>query len=154
MSADCAQNDPEWAMSLRPVGPGDYHFLLNAWMQSYRVSAKGLNSAVYFQGQQNLIAELAKRRTLVIACDQKMPDYIYGFACGAALSNGSTLIDYIYVKKLYRKRGVAKALAKALGCAEGRPTVVTHLTPSVRGLVRARRFEHNPYYNHLGYSDV
>lgn len=144
----------DYQVVYRGMQPGDFHFILNAWMQSYRIAQRDVKKDNYYTGQQNLIAEVAKRRTVIIAADAEMPEFIFGFICGQLFEDHRTLIDYLYVKKFYRERGVARGLLEALGFQAPAGAIVTHRTPCVEDAIRAHNLDYNPYYNCLGYSDV
>jgi GNAT superfamily N-acetyltransferase len=153
-AAEEERAETPFPLSFRGIQAEDFPFVLNAWMMSYRDSRRDHTNGDYFPGQQNLIAELAARRNLVIGCDADTPEWIAGFVCGIPLEDGRLLVDYIYVKQAYRERGIARGLLAALGWRDGMEIVATHWN---RGLDRAaRRYNatHNAYFNLIGYSDV
>lgn len=139
---------------VRPIAPTDFNFVLNAWLKSYRDSRRQIRNDVYFAGQQNLISEIAKRRVCVIGCDAEYPEWIAGFAAGRMLSNGTLLLDYVYVKSPYRERGIALQLVGALGWSEGIPIIATHMTKCAERIGRKYEIQLNEYFNAIGYADV
>jgi hypothetical protein len=138
----------------RPLAPGDFNFILNAWMKSYRDSKRLMRSEVFYAGQQNLIAEIAKRRTAVVGCDAAAPDWIAGFAVGQLLADGTLILDYVYVKSPYRERGIALQLVGSLGWCPGTPIIATHMTKQAEKLSRKYEVTYNEYFNAIGYSSV
>lgn len=138
----------------RPIAPDDYNFVLATWMKSYRDSKRQMRNEVYFVGQQNLIAEIAKRRNCIVGCDASMPEWIAGFAAGQMLTDGRLLLDYVYVKSPYRSRGIGLQLIGALGWSEGMPIVATHLTKCAEKIARKYEVTYDEYFNAIGYSDV
>lgn len=138
----------------RGIEKADFHFVLNAWMVSYRNTRRDMCNQEYFAGQQNLIAELAKRRRMVIACDGDAPEWVAGFACGLPLEGNKLLIDYVYVKQAYRMRGIARGLVKALGWNQNTEVIATHRTRVLEPNMRRWNTVFNDYFNRLGYSDV
>jgi GNAT superfamily N-acetyltransferase len=138
----------------RPIEQADYNFVLNAWMRSYRDAMRVMKNDAYFQGQQNLIAELAKRRQLVIGCDGDTPAWIAGFACGVQLEDGRMIVDYLYVKHAYRDRGIARGLLSALGWTQGQEIIATHKCRALEGCFIRYNASFNPFFNMIGFSDV
>lgn len=138
----------------RSCEPTDYNFVLNAWMRSYRDTQRNMKNGDYFYGQQNLIAELAKRRQMVIGCDGDTPEWIAGFICGIPLEDGRLIVDYIYVKQAYRNRGIARGLLQSLGHLSGQEIVATHKTRGIDTVFPRYNATFNPYFNQIGFSDV
>lgn len=149
-----ARRETPFDLLVRPLAPGDYNFILNAWMKSYRDSRRNLRNDVYFAGQQNLISEIAKRRKCVVGCDAEHPEWIAGFAAGQMLGNQTLLLDFVYVKSAYRERGIALQLVGALGWSEGIPITATHMTKCAERIGRKYEVTLNEYFNAIGYSDV
>lgn len=143
-----------FTLAFRDVAHSDFHFVLNAWMMSYRDSNRHLKNDEYFRGQQNLIAEIANRRNCLLAVDRDVPDYIIGFAAGISLSDGRFLLDYVYVKHAYRERGIARSLLEQMGVTHETAIVCTHRNKPVQPTMNKYRIEYNPYFNTIGFSDV
>lgn len=139
----------------RPIEQGDYNFVLNAWMRSNRETMRKVRSIEYFAGQQALIAEIAKRRQICISCDADTPEWIAGFACGMPLVDGRIVVDFIYVKHAYRRRGIAQGMLRSLGWTHGMEIVATHLSNKYveKSYLRYNAC-YNPFFNMIGYSDV
>lgn len=138
----------------RPCEAGDYGFILNAWMRSYRDQMRTMRNDTYFMGQQNLISELAKRRQVVVGCDGDTPEWIAGFICGVPLEDNRLVVDYIYVKQAYRDRGIARGLLQSLGWMHGQEIVATHKRQKIEGVFPRYNATYNPYFNQIGFSDV
>jgi GNAT superfamily N-acetyltransferase len=152
--ADKKRLECPFPLVFRPCEPTDYNFVLNAWMRSYRDAQRNMKNEHYFAGQQNLIAELAKRRQMVIGCDGDTPEWIAGFICGIPLEDNRLVVDYIYVKQAYRDRGIARGLLQSLGWLSGQEIVATHKTRGIEGTFPRYNACFNPYFNAIGYSDV
>lgn len=138
----------------RGIEAGDFPFVLNAWILSFRDFKRDHKNSDYFPGQQNLIAELAKRRNLVIACDGDTPSFVVGFACGITLADGRMLVDYVYVKQAYRERGIGRGMLGQLGWRSDMEIVATHWTRGVDKLARRYNAGFNSFFNTIGYSEV
>lgn len=141
-------------LAFRPLEANDFHFILNAWLMSYRDSKRDHNNSVYFPAQQNLIAEISKRRNLIVGCDAECPDWVAGFVAGKMLKDNKLLIDYIYVKHAYRERGIARGLISAMGWTQDTEIIATHWTRQIDKVGRRYNAGHNSYFNSMGYSDV
>lgn len=142
-----------FTLAFRPIEADDFNFILNAWMMSYRDSRRDHNNGDYFYGQQNLIAEISKRRDLIVGCDAETPTWIAGFICGKMLQNEKLLLDYIYVKQAYRERGIARGLLSAIGWGHNTEIIATHWTKQIEKVGRRYNAGHNSYYNSMGFSD-
>lgn len=143
-----------FVLDFRPLEAADFNFVLNAWMMSYRDSKRDHKNSDYFPGQQNLIAEISKRRNLIIGCDAESPEWIAGFIVGQMLKDGRLLLDYIYVKHAYRERGIARGLLSAMGWTEDTEIIATHWTKQIDKVGRRYNAGHNAYFNTMGFSDV
>lgn len=151
---DKIREEMPFPLTFRGIEADDFHFVLNAWMRSYRDCKRTMKNSEYFQGQQNLIAELAKRRQLVIGCDADTPAWIAGFCCGTLLDDGRLLLDYVYVKQAYRERGIGRGLLGAVGWREGIEIVATHWNRHIDKVARRYNVGFNDYFNSIGFSDV
>ncbi|RYF46773.1 MAG: N-acetyltransferase [Cytophagaceae bacterium] len=143
-----------FVLQFRSIEPSDFNFILNAWMRSYRDSKRDHTNTDYYHGQQNLIAAISQRRTMIIGCDAEAPEWMAGFICGQKLKDGRLLVDYVYVKHAYRERGIARALLDALGYNRDFEIIATHWTKQVDKVGRRYGATHNSYFNSMGFSDV
>lgn len=141
-------------LAYRGVEAEDLPFILNAWVLSYRDFKRDHKNSDYFPGQQNLIAELAKRRNMVVACDGDTPSFIVGFCCGITLADGRLLVDYVYVKQAYREHGIGRGMLAELGWRNGMEIVATHWTRTIDKLARRYNAGLNAFFNTIGYSEV
>ena len=148
------QDDVPFILEFRPIEARDFNFILNSWLMSYRDSRRDHTNGNYFPGQQNLIAEISQRRTLIVGCDAESPEWIVGYICGQLLTDGRLLLDYIYVKHAYRERGIARGLLAAIGWTEGMEIVATHWTKPIDKVGKRYNAGHNAYFNTMGFSNV
>lgn len=106
----------------------DASFLLHSWLSSYldwlQPSSLGMHpeydrlaKAAYFAEYKPRFVALLKASRVVVACAEDDPWQILGWLA----SEGSTL-HYCYVKRPFRRQG----LACALWNEAGRPMLVTH----------------------------
>lgn len=105
-------------MKIRPVLDSDINFILSTWLKSYyeelrRNGSKGViypKDDVFFQGHQDKIKELIKIASIDVCTAPDDDNQIIGW-----IAYDSNAIHYCYVKQVFRKMGVARALrTKAL----------------------------------------
>lgn len=112
-------------MICRPAEPRDRAFIVSSWSTSFKHarSAGMINAGDWADVMHAQIVKLLERpdvRTLV-ACENKDPDFLYGFICGDTAESewrrhlGMPVIHYVFVKAPYRKEQRARALFEALG---------------------------------------
>ena len=158
-------------ITFRPLEPGDYNFVLNSWLESYREYVCGpkrrgddlappingpqrVTAQTYFDSHQRIIAKLSEVRRFVIGCDPEDTNFIIGWICGETYSyEGQSLeavVDYVYVKSSYRRQGVASALLDhGLGW-RGEPIIATHWTRAITPIAHKFRISYNDYLLKMG----
>jgi hypothetical protein len=103
-------------MNIRPLRDGDVNFILSTWLKSYydalttfskRAQAKIAppNEIFFKEHQEKIKAELLKSKCLVCVAPDEENQII-----GYIVFDGDCL-HYCYVKQVFRKMGVAKALS-------------------------------------------
>lgn len=124
---------------LRPGLQSDLPFIKSSWLQSYRESSK-ISYDLFNIYQNGLTEKILERSLTVVACNSEDDDLILGWICFEPAPKPVRLIfdhptmrivHYAYVKAIYRKLGVGKALYKA--CVQ-EPFVYTHRTEMMRKL--------------------
>jgi GNAT superfamily N-acetyltransferase len=123
-------------VTLRNLRPDDYNFVLSSWLKSYRNSrfGKGFTNEVYYRSQTDAILGLLSTARVVVACDPTDERHVFGYAVGQESPDGAQFwLHYCYVKKFYRRLGIARQLVRNLS---GRPRQVrvTHWMPVCRKL--------------------
>lgn len=88
-------------------------FVLDAWRRSSKHNSLNFGVSVerWNVGYGNLIIELLKSNTTLVAVDDEDPDNFVGFA-----SHHGKCLDYVYIKNKLRKFGFGKELYDAAGC--------------------------------------
>lgn len=135
-------------VSIRPATDNDLGLILNSWLKSYRNAdaTRHVPNDIYYSqpfGHKGLIMHLLDKSEVVIACNPEDGEAVYGWLCHEwGGGDWGHIVHFVYVKALYRRAGVAKALLTAAGFDKREPFVTTHETPAVRG-----RFDYvfNPY---------
>lgn len=106
---------PIAGVSLRHDDTGDYEFILNSWLQSYRDGATGsqlarrMSADRYFsdEGFKGGIIRALTSGTVTVACDTDDPETIYGWAC-----HDGDVLHYVYVRSAWRRKGLGRTLAE------------------------------------------
>ena len=123
---------------IRQARVSDIQFLTSSWLKSYRNAAavRGVPNSVYFFYHHKLLEELLSRCTVLIYCYPDNQDQILGYVC-AEVFDSALVVHYAYVKKTFRRLGIAKALIKHLVETEEPPAVLyTHKTKDIYPLER------------------
>lgn len=129
------------SIDFRPPTPTDENFILSSWLESYRRSPwSGVlpDTAFYDSHRTHLQSIVSRPATSILCCyapSEAPPNDLFGWVCW----EGGTL-HYIYIKHLYRKMGVAKALLARTGLDPAK--VVTTYTFKTRAAVDYTR-KHN-----------
>jgi ribosomal protein S18 acetylase RimI-like enzyme len=100
-------------MKIRSMLDTDVNFVLSTWLKSYyeelrRNGSKGViypKDDVFFQGHQNKIKDLLTKAKCEVCTAPDDDNQIIGYVVYDLDS-----VHYIYVKQVFRKMGVAKAL--------------------------------------------
>jgi GNAT superfamily N-acetyltransferase len=134
-------------ISLRPVQPEDKNFILNSWLKSYRsaYAVKRMQNEAYFLEEGKVIKDLLNNVDVLIACDAKDPNQIFGYAVSQKV-RGTYVLHYVYVKLPFRNCGIAKALIEGQGHKLNKQAAsYTHHTQAVDQLSYKYKFFYNPY---------
>jgi GNAT superfamily N-acetyltransferase len=100
----------------------DGKFIHSSWHTAYwKTSArKYLTRETYDAGQDRRIDRLIFQSHVLVAFFPEVPDEILGWACMR-----DDVLHYVYVKAVYRRRGIAT------GLVAGRASCYTHATDRV-----------------------
>lgn len=122
-------------VAYRVCTPQDLPLIWNSWLKSYRANnemAKAVGADTYYRQHRVLIGELCNRSAILIACDPEYPDQIYGYAVYEVYNGPVLVMHYVYVKKTYRRFGIATELVHKARLSvhhpEGMPVGATHAT--------------------------
>lgn len=103
---------------VRPADPDDVQFVVGTWIEGYRHGspwAHRLTDAVFFQHHQPVIASILERAFVIVACDAADPRVIYGDVVYEPITPEGPALHWVYVKKAFRRLGVARALLASTG---------------------------------------
>lgn len=115
---------------VRTLAPGDRNFIMATWLRGLRYGNSWfgmIDQDTYFRVYGQFIEKiLADPKTLVqVACLHDDPEVILGYA----VSRGDSL-DFVFVKRSWRKIGIAKSLTS------NPISRVTHLTSVGASILR------------------
>lgn len=132
----------------RPATEADLPFFFSSTLQSHYYSSstnRHILPSVYYPQHKTVLEQLLRRPQimLVIAALADSPEVIVGYA----LAEGSGTLHYVYVKKAFRRFGMAKSLMEALR-VDFNDLDVTHWTADASEIWRTKRWPNvrfNPY---------
>lgn len=140
---------------LRPMREADLNFIRSSWLRSNaRTIPDGLvgRDAYFALHWEVAMALLDRPRTrCVMAVSRDDEDHLVGWACGEAAEESRPvrgLVHYAYVKKPFRRNGVARALVEeVLRAGPSSQVTATHLpTESMRERLEARGWVFRPQF--------
>lgn len=116
---------------IRDYREEDKAFVMSTWLRGlyYGDSWFSLIPKDRFMSRYKLIVEaiISKRSNIIlVACDMNDHDTIFGFSC---LSADFNIINWVFVKKLFRGKGIGKSLVPQ------NPKTVSHLTETGKSLL-------------------
>lgn len=130
----------------RLANTDDMNFIYSTWLKSYRHSsnfAKKLSNEVFYEWHHKVIDRFLDRGgSITIAHPIGEPSVILGYLC--AEKEPAAIIQYIYVKKPFRKMGIAKTLHKQ--CTLAGPYSFSHWTLDTDWIIKKLTdLIYNPY---------
>jgi len=135
--------------SIREATTDDHACIMASWLNTMRQTDtfRQLSNTVYFKHQKDLIIKLLTKYGALIVCVESQPDEIAGWFCGYRDKHTKKLIvHFIYVKSLYHKLGLAKALLHSTGHTKGQELIATAIVePYNRLVLRGHNVTNNPF---------
>lgn len=133
-------------VKFRPPTLEDKNFILNSWLKSYRNSpfAKQMINPVYFKNHEKLLKTLISSCLITIACNPEDEWQVYGYIVFENLGNDVSVIHYAYVKRTFRKLGIAKQIFESIN-PQNTPSFYTHHTKHVDYLKNKASLIFDPY---------
>ena len=132
---------------IRDADQEDLPLIYNSWLKQYRESpfAVGINNGVYYSQHRKVIDHLITHAIISVACDPNDPTKIYSWACGEAYD--TPVVHFVYTKKDYRGKGLAKMLLKEFGWESDNHVVTTHFMKyrNAKHLNKEKKIVYNPY---------
>ena len=117
---------------IRPYKPEDKSFIMASWLRGLYYGDTWFSlipKQIFMENYKHFLEALLDKSTIRIACSSEDPDQIFGYA---VLSKSLQTVHWIFIKTLYRKKGIANQLVpKDI-------TFVSHLTPLGQSLMVKR----------------
>jgi hypothetical protein len=133
-------------VAYRQAATEDTSFIFASWLKNARKQGDRafMTNKVYFDREKIRISALLSKSVVVIFCNPEDPAHIYGFACYKVLSD-LLIIHYVYVKKSYRKLGIASGFFRSLFPRfQKDQTAITHVNEVVAPLRERYRLLFDP----------
>lgn len=133
-----AQVKPGIPLIFRPAGEGDLAYVIRTWIESYRPEQAEMRTSDYEAWMRQRI-----NANVLLACADNEPSVIRGWIAVATLDEvprnaGPGRLHYVYVRRRYRRQGIARALFEQVtGNATGGEVIVTHMTEAGQAIKRA-----------------
>jgi hypothetical protein len=122
---------------VRPPEPGDINFMLSTMLRGLFFGSKfwgEVDQDSFFKYYEPFLKTLMLKSDIRVACLDDDQDVILGWS----MYSGSVM-HFVFVKKSYRKKGIAKML-----CPSGIDTV-SHITDSGNSIRKRLDFKFNPF---------
>ena len=113
--------------AIRRASGEDAAFVFAYWLQDYFERsrfAKGISKTDFMRFHHLVLERVIARSVVYVACDTEAPEVAYGFI----VVEGDATLHYLYVKRRFRRQGVAAALMAAAGLRSASSFIFTHLT--------------------------
>lgn len=139
------------AVRYEEANKGDLSFVYSSWLRSYRASREGqqiTHDQRYYAMQHCLVEHLIGRGTVLVARPGDWDEGIVGWVCGEPTTE-ARIVHYVYVKKPYRKHGLARALTDRLSEQFGdrhEYTIFTHRAEPFTSAVKRWGWHFDPGY--------
>jgi ribosomal protein S18 acetylase RimI-like enzyme len=136
---------------LRQPVESDVPFIYATLLRSNYFDTEALSQVrktIYFENYRLVVDELLLNAEVTIACLETDHQVILGY-----MIHEPGVIHYIFVKDAFRNLGIARSLVTEK-LDTSKPLTVTHLTKSVRSLIKNNaKFNFNPYRLYKGVID-
>ncbi len=133
----------------RLAGADDLPFIMRSWLESYGRGSPHtvlIPKPMFFAGHRKVVEALLRDPSCQtwVACDAEDPSILLGFISGEP----PTHAHYVYVKRAFRRQGIARGLADALGLRG--EILASHWTYDAQRLdLHTRSLLFNPYIREL-----
>lgn len=133
--------------------PDHKAFIFHSWLSSFRDSdaAKRVRKNIYYNYQTERIGRCIAGGHVIVCHERDDPSHIYGWACYQNVMDTVTCLHYVFVKKPFRRYGIATELIEA--CKEDARSILyyshSNSRPHTRYLTpwleKKLGFNYNPY---------
>ena len=107
----------------REATPADFDFVQGTLLNHYCEEsfwAQRLTTRVFFDGHTPLVRALLEQAKVAVACDSEDPTLLFGFIVfePGGGPDGRDVLDFVYVKKSFRRLGIGTRLLGLTGYPE------------------------------------
>lgn len=125
----------------------DVPFIFATMLRSYRHAsffARKISNDVFYKYHHMFLDSCLKREksTVIVAHPKGEPNVILGYVLSEERAEGH-IVHYTYVKRSFRRLGVAKALWSTLD--PKKQYIITHFTTDADWIVKKFNLVYNPY---------
>lgn len=123
-------------LTIRAGTPGDRAFVVSTMLKSLRSGChfyRKMDKIAFQKNYNRIVDRLLDIAEVRVACLIEDPDIIIGYAICR-----DSVLDYVYVKSLWRQKGIAKSLC-------GGVTTVSHLTSVAEPIILKHGIRFNPF---------
>ena len=101
-------------IALNTIDENTRNFVIDTWIRSYRKSpySKGIPTQIYYPYQRAIIESLIDQSQTLVASNINDEDQLIGYICFEKTT--PPILHYLYVKKIFRRLGVAKQMLKQI----------------------------------------
>lgn len=125
---------------IRRATDDDIPFIATGWLQSYRSARDmlGVHPAIYYETQRPIIDGLIKHCVTDVVVSDADDRQLLAFMNYIS----DSIINYIYVKSLFRQMGIAHMLVSSV--VKRKPAIMTMHTPYAVEYISRRDFAYAP----------
>lgn len=123
-------------LTIRPGQDSDRPFIVSTMLKSLRSGChlyRKMDKIAFSHNYNQIVDRLLNTAEVRVACLTEDPDIIIGYAICR-----DSVLDYVYVKSLWRQKGIAKSLC-------GGVTTVSHLTSVAEPIIIKHGIRFNPF---------
>jgi len=138
---------PALPVEIRRARKSDIPFITSSWLKSnrYGYMVQSVPNTAYYYQHHKILEQVIPRSVVLVACNHEDPDQILGWMC-AEVVDTAMVLHYVYVKKSFRKFGLATRLVETMRKVEDPPAIMTtHSNREVRDILEDKEIMYNPY---------
>jgi GNAT superfamily N-acetyltransferase len=126
-------------ITVREMREEDKPFILSSWLKSHRAHCGWASSGDFFNVHRRVAEGLLARSKVFLAVQKDDPSAIVGWSC---LDRDDKHVHYVYVKRAFRRCGVAATLVG--GYARGAALATHQPVPELADKLRSAGWRINP----------
>jgi GNAT superfamily N-acetyltransferase len=128
-------------LTIDAMSPGDYAFILDSWLRSFKSSPRGHRMDDYWTSQRKTCEALLASADVLVVRPPDWPEGIAAWICGETRGE-AYILHYVYVKKAVQRKGLASALVREQQ-GDAKRLSYTHLRPPFSLFVERMGFSYD-----------